>query len=74
MIYDDRSTQPFLCCDLIAQGPVNTDWAKKVTTAKGVVACPAGGAGDGDAHAGHKMTAGMNMQGMNMQGHSMHGR
>ena len=48
VIYDDRSTQPFLCCDLVPQGAANTDWAKKVTTTKGAMTC------DGaDEHAGH---------------------
>ena len=48
----DKSGAPFACCDLAPQGPLDTDWAKKVSTAPGAKKCQTT-EGDDDDHSAH---------------------
>ncbi|GBF90971.1 hypothetical protein Rsub_03826 [Raphidocelis subcapitata] len=39
VVYDDKSGAPFACCDLAPQGPLNTDWVKKLEATPGAKKC-----------------------------------
>ncbi len=53
MIYDDASGAPMYCCDLVPQGPLDTDWHAKLTEDPSAKACDESNASDAHGHGAH---------------------